>query len=169
MVWGGGVKRNSCRETVFFTPRRRFWLWCAAQLAESCLLQNRETWCRWEVGLRHIFLRRSQLSRTRWGRRRRWGAGDYSVKLWICDLRRYWDNFWKRTKSLNPSQLISKHFKIKFQNCIAMFNERAQCTNMMSDTMSSPDFFTILSLMNFIFKLVWNSMIVWWLMVNSQS
>ena len=35
-----------------------------------------------------------------------------------------------------------------------MFNERAQCTNMMSDTMSSPDFFTILSLMNFIFKLV---------------
>ena len=111
MVWGGGVKRNSCRETVFFTPRRRFWLWCAAQLAESCLLQNRETWCRWEVGLRHIFLRRSQLSRTRWGRRRRWGAGDYSVKLWIGDLRRYWDNFWKRTKSLNPSQLISKHFK----------------------------------------------------------
>ena len=26
-----------------------------------------------------------------------------------------------------------------------MFNERAQCTNMVSDTMSSPDFFTISS------------------------
>ena len=169
MVWGGGVKRNSCRETVFFTPRRRFWLWCAAQLAESCLLQNRETWCRWEVGLRHIFLRRSQLPRTRWGRRRRWGAGDYSVKLWIGDLRRYWDNFWKRTKSLNPSQLISKQFKHEVSKLYCNVQWKSTMVRIWWVIQCLVLIFSRLSLMNFIFKLVWNSMIVWWLMADSHS